>query len=507
MRRRTVPLVLAAAVVASALWSAPVAGAAGSSPAAVAPIRLRVMSFNIRYGAHYSTIQAVVKAIVAARADVVGIDEPFGKTRKIARLLGWHAAPRLHTISRYPILQPPGSVGRWGYLLVGPGRVVAIANNHNPSSPYGPNLVREGEPRAEVLRKERGRLRWQQHFLDVLAPLVAGGLPVFFVGDFNSPSWRDWTPKVVRALGWQPPTVHALGPRYAVRWPCSLAIEHAGFKDSYRVIHPSAIRNPGFTWTSGHPGLAPWDVNDRIDFVWYAGSVTPLASQVVGPPSPWTNIVSRPWPSDHRAVVSTFDVVPAKAPTYVAPYDVRVYAGHNVRASFHAPPGAGRMVGVWTRGSDPSTDPDLVSRSIANGAVNGVKPLPTTGLAPGDYVLALVDGNMVLSRVIFSVVDPAAPATITVSKHHFAVGQAIGVTWTSDPGNRFDWLGLTRGAGTPAVYPLLEWQYIQARIFGSARIDAGARGAWPLPPGRYRVSLCIDDDYRCIASTDAFTIG
>ena len=55
------------------------------------PIRIRVMSFNIQYGAYYSTIDAVVKAIERADADVVGLQEAPGKTRKIARLLGWYA--------------------------------------------------------------------------------------------------------------------------------------------------------------------------------------------------------------------------------------------------------------------------------------------------------------------------------------------------------------------------------------------------------------------------------
>ena len=509
MRTRSVTLMLAAALVASLLMAAaPAAEAAGSSTTSVAPVRLRVMSFNIRYGAFYSTIQAVAKAIVAARADVVGIDEPFGHTRKIARLLGWYAAPRLHTISRFPIVQPPGSVGRWGYLLLGQGRVVAIANNHNPSSPYGPNLVREGVPKSVVLQKEQGRVRWQQPFLDALAPLVAAGQPVFFVGDFNSPSWRDWTPAVVHALGWQPPTVHAKGPRYAIRWPVSLAIEHAGYRDSYREVHPNPITDPGFTWTSGHPTLAPWDVLDRIDFVWTAGPTTTLASQVVGNPSPWTDIVSRPWPSDHRALVSTFSVVPAIAPTFVAPYDVRVAAGHKLRAAFHAPAAAGRKIGIWARGTDPTTDPALTFATLNAAAVDGVKPLSTGGLAPGDYALAMLDsGGALLSRVIFSVVDPQAPPTLTVSKRHFARGESISVTWTGAPGNRFDWLGLTRGASQPGDAPLLEWRYIQAKIFGSGLINAGARGGWPLPPGRYRVSLCVDDDYRCIASTAAFRIG
>jgi hypothetical protein len=141
-------------------------------------------------------------------------------------------------------------------------------------------------------------------------------------------------------------------------------------------------------------------------------------------------------------------------------------------------------------------------------AVDGVAPLSTFGLAPGDYTLALLDGGgAILSGVSLTVVDPSAAPTVSVSKRHYARGEAIAVSWTGAPGNRFDWLGVTRGAGTPADYPLIEWRYVGSRIFGSGPINTGARGVWPLPPGRYRVSLCVDDDYRCIASSGAFTVG
>ena len=150
---------------------------------------------------------------------------------------------------------------------------------------------------------------------------------MFFTGDFNAPSWRDWTPEVVDALGWQPTTLRYRAPRFSVRWPTSLVMERAGFRDSFREVQPDAIADPGFTWTSGHPGISPWDVFDRIDFVWAAGSSETLSSRVVGDDDPMSDVVVEPWPSDHRAVVSTFDVTPADAPTFVSPLDVRVPIG------------------------------------------------------------------------------------------------------------------------------------------------------------------------------------
>ena len=284
------------------------------------------MTFNIREGGVHGQFSKVVEAITAADADVVGLQEPFGRTRKLARALGWYAAPRLHTISRFPILQPAGSHGFWGWLLVAPGKVVTIANIHNPSYPYTVDMMRLGTAtKAEILQIERHvRVRWMEPFLDSLAPQLAAGDPVFFTGDFNAPSWRDWTPRVVNALGWQPTTLRYRAPRFSIRWPTSVVMEKAGFRDSFREARPDAVTNPGFTWTSGHPGISPWDVFDRIDFVWAAGSSQTMSSRVVGDDDPMSDIVVEPWPSDHRAVVSTFSVEPADAPTFVAPLDVRV---------------------------------------------------------------------------------------------------------------------------------------------------------------------------------------
>ena len=119
---RRLRVFLAIAVLAAGLSSI-----GGGSPAALAHSRpqgvvLRVMTFNMAGGEWgwehgpgsrqtAADEQAVVAAIRAARADVVGLQEPFGRTRLIARVLGpsWHAYPRLHTVSRYPILEPGGA--------------------------------------------------------------------------------------------------------------------------------------------------------------------------------------------------------------------------------------------------------------------------------------------------------------------------------------------------------------------------------------------------------------
>ncbi len=503
-RRRIIAGLLVTALLGLSLVGGP--GAQGRAPGRTVP--LRVMTFNIREGGVHGQFSKVVEAIRVAHADVVGLQEPFGRTRKIAGALGWYAAPRLHTISRFPILQPAGSAGLWGWLLVAPDRVVTIANIHNPSYPYTVNMIRNGTAtRAQILQIERHvRVRWMQPFLDALAPQIAAGDPVFFTGDFNAPSWRDWTPQVVDALGWQPTTLRHRAPRISIRWPTSLVMEHAGFLDSFRDMHPDAIADPGFTWTSGHPGVSPWDVFDRIDFVWAAGPVETVASRVVGDDDPMSDLVVEPWPSDHRAVVSTFRVRPAAAPAFVSSLDLRAPIGKPVHAAFHADAAPGRILGIWTQDADPSTDAPLVSGALPDHDTDGTVALATDALAPGIYTLALIDAGATVARFAIAAVDPSAPATIAVSKTRFASGEPITVSWTNAPGNRYDWLDLYAADATPTTGRIWLWRYIDARIFGSARFKAESTGNWPIPPGRYRVSLCVDDGYVCLATTEPFRV-
>jgi endonuclease/exonuclease/phosphatase family metal-dependent hydrolase len=470
---------------------------------------MKVMSFNVWYGGFRTGIDGVVGAIVAADADVVAVQEPYSQLRRIARRLGWHAAPRLNVISRFPIVQP-GSGGRYGFLLVAPGEIVTIANTHNPCCPYGPNWIRVSRSRDEVLALERHkRVRWQQPFLDALEPLLGqGDQPIFFGGDFNAPSWRDWTPAVVKAQGWQPPTLNAKGPRYAVRWPTSLAMEDAGFRDSYREAHPDPIADPGYTWTSGHPGLSPWDIFDRIDFVWAAGPSETLSSRVVGEEGPFTDIVSEPWPSDHRAVVSKFRVTLGPAPDFVGALDVRVLQGHAVRVAFHADPAAGRTLNIWPKEADPATTPPVLVRSIGASVADGRRHLPTDGLAPGVYRLGVVDGaNALLASSLFTLVDPNAAPTIQTDRRRYVPGQDIRVSWTGGDGNRFDWLAIYAAGANPARDKLWQWRYMDGRIQGSAAFNRASQGNWPLPVGRYQAFLCVDDDYVCVASSDPFRIA
>lgn len=514
MRRVVIRSSLALLLAVSLL--APVASPAMGAPP---PIRIKVMSFNIQYGAFYSTIRAVVKAIRAADADVVGIQEAFGKTRRIARLLGWYASPRMHIVSRFPIVHPDGSrvagspggripEGAWAYLLLGGGAVAAIAQTHTPWWPSGMYAMLQGGSEAEVLADERGKLAWLQPHLDAVAGPVAAGVPTLFVGDLNTPSHLDWTPEAVDALGWQPPTLDPPGERFPVAWPVTVAMEDAGFTDTYRSLHPDPVADPGFTYCADlYPACGRWDTWDRIDYVYSAGPVTPVRSRVVGEGGSYTDIVSLPWPTDHRAVVTTVDVAPVTSPSsFAAPTDERVFAGRPVEVAFHDPASGGRTIGLWAPGDDPAADPAAASAQVGAAALDGTVSIETGGLAPGPYTVSLVDGGSVVATSRLAVVERGGPVTIETSTRRYAQGEPIEVSWAGGPGNRYDWLALNRNCFDPSSCPLRQWRYIDGRPFGSARFTKGSEGIWPLRPGRYAVSLCVDDDYRCVATSTEFRV-
>ena len=154
----------------------------------------------------------------------------------------------------------------------------------------------------------------------MLPELADDGMPVFLTGDFNSPSHLDWTPAVdaVREEV-----------RYPVVWPVSAALADAGFRDSYREVHPNPVAVPGFTWTP--PGTlesVPDEVHDRIDWVLVQGPAETLATQLVGEAGgPDVDIERDPYPTDHRGVVSTFRVDAADPAPFAAVGARRVFVG------------------------------------------------------------------------------------------------------------------------------------------------------------------------------------
>jgi endonuclease/exonuclease/phosphatase (EEP) superfamily protein YafD len=213
----------------------------------------------------------------------------------VATNLGFHmaSADGCPIYSRYPIVSSR-SVGysRVATIELSPGQRVHFFNCHLTAYPYGPYDLKNGKSEAFIIEQEhKTRTADLRQLLDAVKPLIGGPEPCFLVGDFNAPSHLDYT---------------------NFPWPTSTACIGSGLGDSYRELHPDnrkfpgrfAYDEPGITWT---PKTAeePEGVFDRIDFVYYSkgDGVKPTRSVELDR----RNCVN-PWPSDHRAVLTTFAI-------------------------------------------------------------------------------------------------------------------------------------------------------------------------------------------------------
>ncbi len=260
---------------------------------------LKVMSFNVLVAGQRG-LTNIAEAIRRSGADVVGMQEIAsspGAITQLATNLGFYTLAGLSVISRYPILAAavPGTsdVQNGASIELSPGQRVHLFNCHLAPYPYGPYYIRDGQPSNAVLSLESTtRLPQITNLLAIMKPYLATDEPCFLTGDFNAPSHLDYA---------------------NFPWPVSTAVHAAGLLDSYRLLHatnrtfppPFAFDAPGITWTPD--GAAADNTFDRIDFVYFSDGdgVTPLASAEQDS----RNNLS-PWPSDHRAVLSTFRLTP-----------------------------------------------------------------------------------------------------------------------------------------------------------------------------------------------------
>jgi endonuclease/exonuclease/phosphatase family metal-dependent hydrolase len=494
-------------------------------PAAATSATVKVMTLNIFYGGDEwnldtgqwcvdpagcpETIDHVVDEIRAADPDIVGLQEGTANECLVAARLGWQCEPRLQLISRFPLLDPPGANGVYALAEVASGRFVALSNVHLPSDPYGPYWVRDGEPRSAVLELERStRLPAIRPQLDVLPGLASHGVPVFLTGDFNSPSHLDWTTAVDEVRE---------EVRYPVVWPVSEALGAAGFRDSYREIHPDPVAVPGFTWTP--PGTlesVPDEVHDRIDWVLSSGPTETLATALVGEAGgPDVDIERDPYPTDHRGVVSTFRVTPADLDPFAAVAARRVFVGQDLSVRFH---GGARVV-VVRRGEGPEAA--LATRSTA-GDPDGDVTFGTAGLDPGTHeALLLGSDDSVLSRSRFWLYAEGTPPRVRTTEDVYEIGEPIQVRWRAAPGYRWDWLGVYAPGRGPAQNAedcnagycgnghYLLYGYTGSRIQGSTTLGPASFAgyvSWPLKQGTYEVRLLMDDGYRLLGISPSFKV-
>lgn len=478
-------------------------GSAAAAPADE-PITLRVMTFNVWYGGEQVNIQKVGETIRAADADIVGLQESDGSLQRIADLAGMpYVDPRRRIISRWPIFDSGigertekgaslysttalDSDALHAWVMVRPGKVVAMANVHLSSDPSGLEMARTGSSLKEVLEVEESGRAAEAAPLAALGKLGSDGTPVFLTGDFNTPSHLDWTEAAKRARPDLP---------YIVRWPATQVLADAGLRDSYREVYPDPVARPGLTWTPGtpHPVQPPSPGRERIDLIWTAGRTTTLRSQIVGEPGgPNVDIGVSPWPADHRAVVSTFQVVPAAAPPMISVTPRRVPFGESFLLRTYDPVGESWTGLIVRRGGGPKD------------AITGVKDLPDSyqrtirlsslGMEPGEYDALLVgEDGKVLKRHAFVLAEKDGKPEISVLDATVRRGAPVRVRWRNTPGDLRDWIGIYR-AGEADVMRYLGFAYTEAMFDGEVAVSADPSHA-PLPPGEYELRLMHDETF------------
>ena len=467
----------------------------GADPAS-GSVSLRVMSFNIWYGGVSVDFGQVAAAVRAADADIVGVQETEADLARLADAAGLpYVDESMHLISRYPLFSVNRHGIRYAYAEVDRDRVVAVENVHLPCCPYGPNLVKVGKPADEVAELERhGRLTAIEPYLDPLSKLAEDGVPVFITGDFNSPSHLDWTAEATEARGLP----------YALEWPTSKALADAGFRDSYREANPDPAASPGFTWTAGQPPprMRPKETNDRIDWVLSSGPTDTVSSDVVGEAGgPDVGVGVSPWGSDHRAVVSEFEVEPAPAPDLVSASPRVVARGERVTLRYAlAGGGSGRTVGI-VPGPDPGAKP-AQTLPIYDASDHIAPMFGTAPLAAGRYEAVLLSGDgKPLASSPFWITAPGARPRVGADRAAYERGDPVTVRWRNGPGNKLDWIALFP-AGEPSLYGYVGFRYAEGRPQGSVVFGRGGE----LRPGRYVPRLMLDDGYSVIAEGEPFEI-
>lgn len=150
----------------------------------------------------------------------------------------------------------------------------------------------------------------------------ARGRIVIIGGDFNEPSFLDWTEETKNMFDRN---------GLVVPWTVSVLMTAHGYIDTYRAIYPNPVTHPGITYPANNPKVdlkkltwAPTaDERERIDFIHYApfDGLRLRDVAIWGPDSSICRnqrvkddtedifMIGRGiWPTDHKAVLATFEL-------------------------------------------------------------------------------------------------------------------------------------------------------------------------------------------------------
>lgn len=276
----------------------------------------RVMTFNMWHGgdAGGQPLEQSIEVIRRAKADVVGLQEAEGyaqrasrpnRGQEMAQRLGWNFLKqpgRRGILSRFPIVDATERA-QGAKIELPNGSRIAFYNVHFAASPYQPyQLLNIKYGVAPFIKTEAEAIEWAEksrgvqvkHLLDDMQSALASSLPIVLTGDFNEPSFQDWSQRASDAQ---------LCP-IKVEYPSTKRVVNAGLFDAFRTTFKDEVAKPGWTWTPTTKPDDASDKHDRIDFVFASNHWDIKNCQIVGESEEHADIVVAPWPSDHRAVVA-----------------------------------------------------------------------------------------------------------------------------------------------------------------------------------------------------------
>lgn len=148
------------------------------------------------------------------------------------------------------------------------------------------------------------------------------GRVIFLGGDFNEPSHQDWTEATKNLFDHR---------GVVMQWRNTMELSKNGYIDAFRQQYSNPVTHPGFTFPADNPAVdikkLAWspkaDDRDRIDYVFYFPDrrLSLKDVKIVGPKGSVVrnervqetshdhfDVPSGVWPTDHKAVLATFEL-------------------------------------------------------------------------------------------------------------------------------------------------------------------------------------------------------